>query len=114
MPSGLISSAHVVRTEHYIQVTGSINPSAGKYNPSDDGTQFDDSLISQGGVLPASGCAGYGQYLEYFSARIFCVRCCNDPFSSYCDPTKDTQGCSGGIPGTLYCKQYLEHIRHFM
>ena len=63
------------------------------------GTQFDDSLASQGGVLPNSGCAGKGMYLEYFSASQYCLRCCNDAFSSYCDPTKDTQGCSGGIPG---------------
>ena len=37
MPSGLITSAHVVRTSHYIQVSGGINAAAGGYNPSDAG-----------------------------------------------------------------------------
>lgn len=91
MKDGLIQSAHVVKTPHYIQVTGQLNGVAGGYNPADEGTQFDDSLASQKGVLPESGCVGYPMYLEYFSGSQYCLRCCHHAFSSYCDPTHDTQ-----------------------
>jgi hypothetical protein len=42
-------------SSNLIIVTGQINAQAGGYKPDDYGTQFDDSLASQGGVLPASG-----------------------------------------------------------
>lgn len=99
LPDGLIISAHHISNEFYSQVTGRYNPSAYGLSPQDYGTQWDDSLRSQGGVLPDSGCAGYQQYLEYFGNGEFCIRCCNFAFSYYCDPSQDTRGCRAGIPG---------------
>lgn len=63
------------------------------------GTQLDNSLLSQGGVLPESGCADHPAYLEYIGASVFCLRCCNYAFSNYCNPSNDTIGCRLGIPG---------------
>jgi hypothetical protein len=63
------------------------------------GTQLDNSLLSQGGVLPESGCVGHPAYLEYIGASVFCLRCCNYAFSNYCNPSNDTVGCRVGIPG---------------
>lgn len=83
----------------YFQVTGTYDSSKYGLNPNDQGTQFDDSLASQGGVLPQSGCRGAQGYLEYFGANIFCIRCCRHAFSFYCDPSHDTRGCAKGIPG---------------
>ena len=108
LPDGLIISAHHISNEFYSQVTGRYNPSAYGLSPQDYGnlficlvlftigTQWDDSLRSQGGVLPDSGCAGYQQYLEYFGNGEFCIRCCNFAFSYYCDPSQDTRGCRAG------------------
>ena len=96
MPDGLIQSAHYLKTDDYVQVTGKINPSAYKLNPNDDGGQWDDASW---GILPKSGCVGYGAYLEYFSANQYCVRCCKDPKSESCNASYDTRGCQAGIPG---------------
>lgn len=99
LPSGFIKSAHMISNEYYSQVTGTYDPSKYGLNPNDDGTQYDDSLASQGGVLPDSGCAGFQGYLEYFGGGTFCIRCCNYAFSYYCNPSLDTRGCRAGIPG---------------
>jgi hypothetical protein len=80
-------------------VTGTYDPELYGLNPNDLGTQWDNSLASQGGVMPHSGCAGTPQYLELFGSNIFCLRCCNYAFSHYCNPSNDTQGCWSAIPG---------------
>ena len=99
LPNGLITSAHFVKTSAYSQVTGKYNPAAYGLNPNDQGTQWDNSLKSQGGVMPQSGCAGFPQYLELFGSNIYCLRCCTEAFSSYCNPSHDTLGCEFSIAG---------------
>ena len=102
LPSGFIKSAHMISNEYYSQVTGTYDPSKYGLNPNDDGTQYDDSLASQGGVLPDSGCAGFQGYLEYFGGGTFCIRCCNYAFSYYCNPSLDTRGCRVGTLFSIY------------
>lgn len=105
LPSGFIKSAHMISNEYYSQVTGTYDPSKYGLNPNDDGTQYDDSLASQGGVLPDSGCAGFQGYLEYFGGGTFCIRCCNYAFSYYCNPSLDTRGCRAGM--LLFLSMYV-------
>ena len=54
LPQGFITSAHYVETEIYRQVTGTYNPLAYNLNPLDQGSQWDNSLASKGGVMPWS------------------------------------------------------------
>ena len=88
-----------METPAFVQVTGTYDPRPYQLKPDDQGPQYDNSLRSQGGVLPETSCAGYPMYLEYFGNGVFCLRCCKFAFSNYCNPSLDTRGCVAGIPG---------------
>ena len=73
--TGFITSAHLIETADYVQVSGNMDNSKYGLDPTDGGGQYDSAL---GGSRPGSKCAGYPSYLEYVEPdqSRYCLRCC--------------------------------------
>ncbi|CAO3671253.1 unnamed protein product [Umbelopsis vinacea] len=87
-PSGFIKSAHVLKTNGYVQVTGKLSVS-GRYTGYQ---QFDNQVPKHG------RCKGYKKFVGIIDAEAgqFCLRCCNN---DSCPTDKASLGCQELIPG---------------
>lgn len=95
-PAGFLKTAHFLKTEKYVQVTGTIDGSAYGLSSSDGGGQYD----NQGdGSPPGALCTGYEKFVNLVEPDIglFCIRCCTDP--SDCNTGESTEGCQKIVPG---------------
>ncbi|KAI8981997.1 hypothetical protein BDF20DRAFT_905692 [Mycotypha africana] len=92
-PSGFIKSAHFAKTSTYAQVTGRIDGSKYKLNPSDGGGQYDNK-----DVAPTT-CNGYKYFVNLIEpdANTFCIRCCKN--QADCKLGISTYGCQRIVPG---------------
>lgn len=70
--SGFIQSAHYLKTDEYVQVTGQINPAKAKLIASDEGGQMDIKAPK------GSSCAGWKYYVNLIepAGNTYCMRCC--------------------------------------
>ncbi|KAG1438812.1 hypothetical protein G6F56_012514 [Rhizopus delemar] len=72
IPSGFIQSAHYVKTDNYVQITGQIDPSKANLDSSDDGGQYDIKAPK------GASCAGWDYFVNLIepSGNDYCIRCC--------------------------------------
>lgn len=78
LPSGFILSAHYVKTDNYVQVTGQIDPSKANLLSTDDGGQYDIKAPN------GASCAGWDYFVELIepTGNDYCIRCCVSHYSS--------------------------------
>ncbi|GAA6060351.1 hypothetical protein JCM10212_004535 [Sporobolomyces blumeae] len=106
MPQGTITSAHMLRTPHYIQITGT-----------GDFTKINVQAGDSGGELDPHGATGYGnprgglvyengqqiqEWMSFISDSEFCIRVCpsSDPNAwQWCQHIYDVRGCAWVEPG---------------
>ncbi|CEG70610.1 hypothetical protein CU097_004458 [Rhizopus azygosporus] len=92
-PSGLILTAHYLKTDSYSQVTGTFDPSVYNLSSTDNGGQYDNRDQSQ------HKCND----LDYFVNLIepnggtFCIRCCES--QADCNIGISQDGCRKVVPG---------------
>lgn len=110
-PSGFIKSAHVLKTNGYVQVTGKLSVS-GRYKiyfTRNDVRQHRRTLLTSeyrytgyqqfDNQVPKHGrCKGYKKFVGIIDAEAgqFCLRCCNN---DSCPTDKASLGCQELIPG---------------
>jgi hypothetical protein len=72
IPSGFITSAHYVKEDAYVQVTGQIDYAKANLNGSDYGGQYDVK------APVGSTCAGWTYYVNLIEPTegTYCIRCC--------------------------------------
>ncbi|KAG6915033.1 hypothetical protein DXG01_013824 [Tephrocybe rancida] len=84
----------------FIQVTGCMDPTKTRLDPTDAGGQFD--VRYPNGAQCAFG--GYGaSFIELVEPALsrFCIRCCASPNDQVnCNSHQDRMGCMTAIPGT--------------
>lgn len=81
LPSGFITSAHYVKTDAYVQVTGQMDYTKANLVGTDEGGQMDVRAPM------GSSCAGWDYYVNLIEpvSNTYCMRCCvscNSPSSS--------------------------------
>ncbi|CEP19447.1 hypothetical protein [Parasitella parasitica] len=88
-----IQSAHYLKTDQYVQVTGQINPAKANLIATDEGGQMDIKAPKY------SSCAGWKFYVNLIepASNTYCMRCCNDDRT--CNRGISEKGCSHIIPG---------------
>ncbi|CAO3694443.1 unnamed protein product [Rhizopus stolonifer] len=93
IPSGFIQSAHYVKTDNYVQITGQIDPSKANLDSSDDGGQYDIKAPN------GASCAGWDYFVNLIepSGNDYCIRCCNN--SQDCNRGISEKGCARIVPG---------------
>ncbi|CAO3613077.1 unnamed protein product [Mucor hiemalis] len=93
LPSGFIRSAHFVKTDAYVQVTGQIDYTKANLDGTDGGGQMDIKAPT------GSSCAGWDYYVNLIepSTNTYCIRCCND--TQNCNRGISQDGCAKIIPG---------------
>ncbi|GAN08254.1 secreted protein [Mucor ambiguus] len=93
LDSDFIQSAHYLKTDQYVQVTGQINPAKAKLIASDEGGQMDVRAPM------GSSCAGWKYYVNLIepAGNTYCMRCCNDDRT--CNRGISEKGCAHIIPG---------------
>ncbi|KAI8344264.1 hypothetical protein BC941DRAFT_408191 [Chlamydoabsidia padenii] len=92
-PNGFVQSAHFVKEDDYVQVTGRMNPDAYQLSHSDGGGQYDNRDIN--GVT----CNGYKYWVNMLEPDNgqYCIRCCKS--QSSCNLGQSEFGCQTIIPG---------------
>lgn len=92
-PRGFIKSAHFVKKEGFVQITGTIDRTKYKLKKSDGGGQYDTKSP------PGAICKGYKNFVNLIEPDInrFCIRCCTD--TKKCNTRKSTDGCAAIIHG---------------
>ncbi|CAG8676714.1 4504_t:CDS:1 [Cetraspora pellucida] len=102
-PSGLIRTMNFLKTDNYVQITGTINSNV-YVVPTDGGGQYDIN------APPGASCHGYERFVNLVEPNVqgqtepgvgrFCIRCCNGPTAKDDCPTgRSTVGCENIIPG---------------
>lgn len=93
LPSGFIKSAHYVKTDAYVQVTGQMDYTKANLVGSDGGGQMDVK------APVGSSCAGWSYYVNLIEpeSNTYCMRCCND--TTNCNRGISEKGCAHIIPG---------------
>ncbi|KAG1382421.1 hypothetical protein G6F61_002275 [Rhizopus arrhizus] len=93
LPSGFIQSAHYVKTDNYVQITGQMDPTKANLNSSDDGGQYDIKAPK------GASCAGWDYFVNLIepSGKDYCIRCCNN--DQDCNRGISEKGCAYIIPG---------------
>ncbi|KAL7321134.1 hypothetical protein PS15m_000945 [Mucor circinelloides] len=93
LDSDFIQSAHYLKTDQYVQVTGQINPAKANLIASDEGGQMDVRAPM------GSSCAGWKYYVNLIepAGNTYCMRCCNDDRT--CNRGISEKGCAHIIPG---------------
>ncbi|KAI7874646.1 hypothetical protein K492DRAFT_153667 [Lichtheimia hyalospora FSU 10163] len=94
LADGFIQSAHFVATDHYIQVTGQIDPVKMNLDPADEGGQYD--IVMPKGAVCAGGWKHFVNLIEP-SSNTYCLRCCHS--KSDCNRGISEKGCQHIIPG---------------
>ena len=103
MPDGFIKTAHFRRTQEYLQISGTYNPSVMNLGTNDCGGEYD-SEGAEGIGNPAGVTMRNGSYFTQFlgacdipGSPVFCLRMC--PSYEYCRNTFDLMGCLWNQPG---------------
>lgn len=93
LAQGFIRSAHFVKTETYVQVTGQMDYTKENLVGTDGGGQMDIRAPM------GSSCAGWKYYVNLIepSINMYCMRCCNDDRT--CNRGISEKGCAHIIPG---------------
>lgn len=93
LASGFIKSAHYVKTDKYVQVTGQMDYTKENLVGTDGGGQMDVRAPM------GSSCAGWKFYVNLIEpeSNTYCMRCCNDDRS--CNRGISEKGCAHIIPG---------------
>jgi hypothetical protein len=93
LPSGFIRSAHFVKTDAYVQITGQIDYTKANLVGTDGGGQMDIKAPT------GSSCAGWSYYVNLIepSTNTYCIRCCND--TTNCNRGISQDGCAKIVPG---------------
>lgn len=93
LPSGFIKSAHYVKTDLYVQVTGQMDYTKANLDGTDGGGQMDIK------APVGSSCVGWDYYVNLIepTTNTYCMRCCNDTVS--CNRGISEKGCAHIIPG---------------
>ncbi|KAG2202937.1 hypothetical protein INT47_008969 [Mucor saturninus] len=93
LPSGFIKSAHYVKTDLYVQVTGQMDYTKANLDGTDGGGQMDVK------APVGSSCVGWDYYVNLIepTTNTYCMRCCNDTVS--CNRGISEKGCAHIIPG---------------
>ncbi|KAJ3212043.1 hypothetical protein HDU67_004103 [Dinochytrium kinnereticum] len=106
LPPNSVLSAHLVKTESYVQITGSLNVvTLMLEHDAGGGGQYDDASW---GIEPFSTCVGHSRYVQLVGGGPdFCLRCCtykDEMTQDYnktapCFAGNDTKGCRFVVPG---------------
>ncbi|KAI9280084.1 hypothetical protein BY458DRAFT_501322 [Sporodiniella umbellata] len=93
IPTGFIQSAHYVKTDNYVQITGQIDPSKANLISTDDGGQYDIRAPM------GASCVDWDYFINLIepSGRDYCIRCCNNPTD--CNRGISEKGCGRLVPG---------------
>ncbi|KAG2231471.1 hypothetical protein INT48_008799 [Thamnidium elegans] len=93
LASGFIKSAHYVKTDTYVQVTGQMDYTKENLVGTDGGGQMDVRAPM------GSSCAGWKFYVNLIEpeSNTYCMRCCNDDRT--CNRGISEKGCAHIIPG---------------
>lgn len=93
LPAGFIKSAHYVKTDTYVQVTGQMDYTKANLVGTDGGGQMDVRAPM------GSSCAGWKFYVNLIepTTNTYCMRCCNDDRT--CNRGISEKGCAHIIPG---------------
>ncbi|CAO3624036.1 unnamed protein product [Mucor hiemalis] len=93
LQSGFIKSAHFVKTDTYVQVTGQMDYTKANLVGTDGGGQMDVRAPM------GSSCAGWKYYVNLIepTGNTYCMRCCNDDRT--CNRGISEKGCAHIIPG---------------
>jgi hypothetical protein len=92
-PTGFIKTAHFLKTDDYVQITGTMDPSKYHLDPSDGGGQYDTNAPS------GAECTGYNNFVNLVEPDngLYCIRCCKE--TSNCKVGQSTVGCNSIVPG---------------
>ncbi|OBZ87732.1 hypothetical protein A0J61_04221 [Choanephora cucurbitarum] len=93
LPDGFITSAHYVKTDAYVQVTGTMDYTKANLVGTDEGGQMDIKAPK------GSSCVGWQYYVNLIEpiSNTYCMRCCND--TTNCNRGISEKGCAHIIPG---------------
>lgn len=93
LASGFIKSAHYLKTDTYVQVTGQMDYTKENLVGTDGGGQMDVRAPM------GSSCAGWKFYVNLIEpeSNTYCMRCCNDDRT--CNRGISEKGCAHIIPG---------------
>ncbi|KAI8926973.1 hypothetical protein BC831DRAFT_378390, partial [Entophlyctis helioformis] len=93
LPRGFVTSAHVVHSDLFVQVTGAIDAAAAGWKATDRNIFYDEFTVSLSG-----SCAGYPHYIQLLSSttNTFCLRCCAT--AEACN-LSDSSECPSLVPG---------------
>ncbi|KAG1444453.1 hypothetical protein G6F56_010291 [Rhizopus delemar] len=93
LSSGFILSAHYVKTDNYVQITGLMNPALENLISTDEGGQYDIKAPN------GASCAGWDYFVNLVepAGNDYCIRCCNN--DSDCNRGISEQGCERIVPG---------------
>ena len=93
LPNDFIKSAHFVKTDAYVQVTGQMDYTKANLVGTDGGGQMDIRAPM------GSSCAGWKYYVNLIepTSNTYCMRCCNDDRT--CNRGISEKGCAHIIPG---------------
>ncbi|KAG2202936.1 hypothetical protein INT47_008968 [Mucor saturninus] len=93
LPAGFIKSAHYLKTDTYVQVTGQMDYTKANLVGTDGGGQMDVRAPM------GSSCAGWKFYVNLIepTTNTYCMRCCNDDRT--CNRGISEKGCAHIIPG---------------
>lgn len=93
LPKGFIKSAHLVKTNNYIQITGRIDRTKYSLKRTDGGGQYDMK------APVGARCQGYNYFVELIEpdTNIYCIRCCKNKLD--CPVNKSTYGCKKVLGG---------------
>ncbi|KAF9274274.1 hypothetical protein BGZ68_000816 [Mortierella alpina] len=87
LPTGLVQKVNFVKTDDYVQISGTINPAAYNLSASDEGGQYD-NRAPVGAVY-----ADYSSFVQITEPKDgrFCLRCCKK--KEDCPVNKSEYGC---------------------
>ncbi|KAI8970455.1 hypothetical protein BDF20DRAFT_797655, partial [Mycotypha africana] len=93
MPDGFILSAHYVKTDLYVQITGQMDYTKANLVGTDEGGQMDVKAPD------GSSCAGWQYYVNLIEpvSNTYCMRCCVS--MKICNRGISEKGCAHIIPG---------------
>jgi len=106
IPDGFIKTAHFRRTDKYVQITGTYDPSKMNLSPNDCGGEYDNHGAMGVGNPVGAAVDGAHDFMQFMGGcdipgnAVFCLRACHGGDSyEYCKNTYDLMGCLWVMPG---------------
>lgn len=110
IPKGALTGVHMLRTPHYVQITGTGDFTKMNIPSGDDGGELDphgaDGLGNPiGGIVIANinrQNIQIKEWTQFISDNEFCIRAClpGKDAARYCEHIYDTMGCYWNLPGS--------------